>query len=282
MVSIIILTYNSGKYIGRLLEGIELFNKGLDYEVIVADNNSDDDTLELVQNYISKVKVIKNTENVGFAKGINIGAKKAKGEYLLFINPDAEWRQGVIDDFVSLFEKDKAIGVIGGKIINRQGGKENSAGHFLKSYQVLVMSLGLDDLFGVRFSPSKLCEVDFVSGGFMAVRKKLFGRLGGFDKNLFMYMEDMEFCFRVKKEGLKVMFEPNVQIVHEGQASSNRGFAVKNIYKGLFYFHKKHGTPFSYFFIRSILILKARTLVALGKIVNNKYLVDTYSQTLKI
>lgn len=278
-VSIIILTYNSEESIERLFESIIKFNKGSDYEIIVVDNNSEDETIRVVQN--SKFKVIENKENFGFAKGINIGAKEAGGEYLLFINPDTEWNHGSVDDLASLFENDIEVGVIGGKILTKEGKSEKSAGRFLRAFEVFITTLGLDEALGVRFSPNRRQEVDFVSGGLMAVRKDLFKRLGGFDENLFMYIEDMEFCFRIKKRGLKVVFDPEVSMIHESHGSSSRGFAIENIYKGLLYFQKKHGSGLSYQTVKSLFIVKASLLVLIGKIMNNKYLTNTYSKVLK-
>ena len=144
------------------------------------------------------------------------------------------------------------------------------------------MMLGLDEVFGARSSPLEFTEVDFVSGGFMIIRKKLFEELKGLDENLFMYVEDMEFCFRVKKAGYKVAFDPEVVISHHSHGSSNRSFAIGNIYKGLLYFHKKHGNNISYFMVRIMLILKANALVLIGKIINNRYLTNTYTTALKI
>ena len=289
MVSIIILTYNSEKYIEKLLESIVKFNKSSNYEVIIVDNNSIDNTVEVIQKskiksqkFNSKFKIVQNGDNVGFSKGINIGAREAKGEYLLFINPDTEWKSGSVNNFVSIFESDDKIGVIGGKILTKDGNSEKSAGRFLKTSEVFLTTLGLDEALGVRFSPNQRQGVDFVSGGFMAVRRDLFERFGGFDENLFIYIEDMEFCYRVKKEGLKVSFDPSIEIIHERHGSSNCGFAIENIYRGIFYFHKKHGTPLSYNFVRSFLLSKAFALVTLGKIINNKYLTATYAQAFKV
>jgi len=87
----------------------------------------------------------------------------------------------------------------------------------------------------------------------------------------------MEFCFRVKRKGYKVYFSPNVVIVHARHGSSSRSFAIKNIYKGLVYFHKKHGSAFSYFMVKTMLTLKASALVMLGRIINNRYLKESYS-----
>jgi GT2 family glycosyltransferase len=271
IVSIIVVTYNSADYIEGLVRSIYEFNKNKYFELIIVDNASEDGTVQNILRLKSyNLKLIQNKENVGFAKGINIGVREARGEYLLFINPDALWKNGSVDDFASIFESDPNIGVIGGKILAKDGKAEKSAGKFLKTFEVFLTALSLDEALGVRFSPNRRVEADFVSGGFMAVRKNLFEKLGGFDENLFMYVEDMEFCYRAKKEGFKVIFDPSAAIIHESHGSSGRKFAIENIHKGLIYFHKKHGSIISYNLVKFLLGSKSFALVLLGKIINNK------------
>ncbi len=284
-VSIIILTYNSEKYIERLIKSIHQYNTNEDFETIIVDNNSADNTIDVIskiQDPKSKIQLIKNKENVGFAKGINIGARVASGEYLLFINPDTEFNHGDTREMLQIFSENRSVGIVGGKLIDREGKDEKSAGRFFGVYEVFLIALGLDETFNVRFAPNIVQKVDFVSGGFMMVRLDIFEELGGFDENLFMYIEDIELCYRAKMKGYFTYFTPNVILVHEAHGSSNRGFAVKNIYRGILYFHKKHGTQFSYSVVKTALFIKAALLVILGKIINNKYLISTYSEALKI
>lgn len=282
-ISVVILTFNSEKYIEKLLTSLiskyekEVREKKL--EIIVADNNSSDSTLKIAGR-ISGVEAFNNGDNFGFAKGINLGASRAKGELLLFINPDSLFLRGDIFLLGNLFDNEK-VGVVGGEMINSNGKKELSCGKFYNIFNVLLLTLGLEGKLGVRFSPRGKKNVGFVSGGFMMVRKSLWEKLGGFDENFFMYVEDMEFCFRIKKLGKKVVFSNLATIQHVGQASSNRAFAVVNIYKGLIYFHKKHMGFISLILVKTLLIIKAAILVIIGKISNNEYLYLTYSQALK-
>ncbi len=280
--SIIILTYNSSKYIKNLIESIYEFNHEKDFEVLVVDNDSSDKTIEIVKKFGSKVKIIETGANLGFAKGINYGAKKAIGEYLLFVNPDAEFKKGNIEQMVSVLEKDKKIGVVGGRLVNDKGINEKSAGKFFGFFASILMAFGLDESFGIRFSPNVQVPVDFVSGGFMMVRSALFSEQSGFDENLFMYIEDMEFCYRVKRSGFRTVFTPYAIAFHAGHGSGSRGFAIKNIYRGILYFHKKHGTAFSYFIVRELFRFKAFVLVFIGKMINNKYLTETYREALTV
>lgn len=285
-LSFVILTYNSSKYIHNLLNSLFVkFGSQLkdgEYEIIVVDNNSTDATLDIIEkNFDKKVHLFKNTENSGFAKGINIGSKIAKGSYLLFVNPDAEVIDGEVSSLLSVFNMHERAGVVGGRILNWQGKDELSAGKFYTFKNTFLLSLGLEEVLRVRFSPKKIQKVDFVSGGFMMVKKDVFEKFGGLDENLFMYIEDMEFCYRIKKKGLETYFCPGLTIRHIGQGSSDKSFAIVNIYKGLLYFHKKHMGFLSFVFVAVLLKTKALTLVILGKLMNNKYLSSTYVKALK-
>lgn len=276
-VSIIILTYNSSRFIEGLLESLKEFGKGS--QILVVDNNSNDETVKIAKKF-DYVQVIETKKNLGFAKGINFGSKKAKNKYLLFINPDATFEDGEMSDLVSYLKQNERIGVIGGKMIGNNKKPEHSAGKFFNLPELFLMTLGLDELFGVRFSPNKFRKVDFVSGGFMMVRADLFKRLDGFDENFFMYVEDMEFCYRVKKSGYNVYFTPDVTISHAGQGSSNREYAVVNIYKGMLYFYRKHKSPLEYWIARSMLTLKASFVYTLGIVTNKSYYKKTYKEAL--
>lgn len=277
-VSIIILTYNSSRFIESLLESIKDFGKNA--EIIIVDNDSSDETVKIAKKF-NFTKVFETKKNLGFAKGINFGAQKAQGKYLLFINPDAVFESGEMSDLASRLKENERIGVVGGKLIGSNRKPEKSAGKFFNLPELFLIVGGLDEKFGVRFSPRKFRKVDFVSGGFMMVRADLFKRLGGFDEKFFMYVEDMEFCYRVKKSGYNVYFSPDVVISHAGQGSSNRGFAIINIYKGIMYFYRKQKSPIEYWIARIILTAKAGTVYTLGILINNSYYKKTYKEALE-
>lgn len=284
-VSIIILTYNSSKYIKGLLDSIiSGYKKSITdgkLEIIIADNASTDATKSLVEEHKEFVHFLDNGGNLGFAKGINNACKKAKGEFLLFINPDAQITGGDLFLMVDEF-KDEKVGVVGGRINKKEGGRELSCGKTYNWLNILLLSCGLEEKLGVRFAPEKEQKVDHVSGGFFAIRRSIFEKLRGFDEHYFMYVEDADLCFRVKKNGYTVLFSPKAVIQHVGQGSSNRVFAVVNIYKGLLYFQKEHMGSLSYLFVKLVLFLKAVLLVLAGKISNNQYLVETYEKALKV
>lgn len=281
--SLIILTYNSSSYIEDLLSELtKIYKKQLNegrLEIIVADNDSKDDTEKKIKNF-ENASFIQNGENAGYAKGNNLASKKAKGEILIFLNPDTKIVAGDIFEMLSVFT-DERVGVVGGKILSSGRKQELSCGKTYSWFNCLLLSLGLEESFGVRFAPEKTQDVDFVAGTFLAIRKDLFESLKGFDEHYFMYVEDADLCFRVKREGRRVVFSPEATIQHVGQGSSNRAFAIVNIYKGLLYFQKKHMGKISYNIVKFLLSLKAIILVLLGKISNNQYLAATYEEAFK-
>lgn len=116
----------------------------------------------------------------------------------------------------------------------------------------------------------------------MLIRKSVFDTIGGFDEHFFMYMEDMEFCYRIKKSGYTVIYFPSSRVAHKGQGSSNRGFAVIQIYKGLKYFYKKHKSLPENIALSFLLFIKGISAYSIGVLTNNMYLKDTYGKALQI
>lgn len=281
--SFIIVTYNSAGFISRLLESIGDSHKDLSgIKIIIADNDSSDKTLDVIKKSPIKYYLREIPKNMGFAAGINAGAKNANGEYLVFINPDTKFIKGSVWDMVKIFETNKNVGIVGGKLIKEDRTPEKSTGKVFGLLETIIMSLGLDEAFGIRRSPKKVEKVGFVSGGFMMIKKDLFERLSGFDENFFMYIEDMDLCKRASEEGFDTYFTPDAVLVHESHGSSSRSFAIENIYKSLIYYHEKHSGPMVFWLVKIMLKLKALFLVIIGRIINNKYLADSYGKALKI
>lgn len=287
IISIIILNYKTKELTLSLLDGLfENYGKEIEeniIEIILADNASNDNSIPAFKKskYFSEINLIENKENYGFSKGNNIAAREALGEYLLFINSDTLVKDKGFLRMTEFLNKNKKTAVIGGRLINKDGSDRAPAGKFYNLVYVFFTLFFSWLAPNLRFSPKKISEVDWVSGAFMMIRREVFKKLEGFDKNMFMYVEDMELCFRVKKLGYNIVFFPESSLYHMEYGSSDRTFAIVNIYKGILYFYKKHGSPISYLIVKTMLVVKAGLLVMIGKIINNKYLTDTYSKALK-
>lgn len=177
--------------------------------------------------------------------------------------------------------KIKKMGISGFKIKDSNGNEEKNAGHFLNPITFFLYALGFENLFALRFAPQKKEKVDFVSGGFIAFRKDLFDKLHGYDEDYFMYVEDMDICYRAKKIGFTTYFLPYATLFHKGQGSSNRKFAIINIYKGLQLFFEKHTGELYVWYIKSLLAFKASIIIFTGTIFGWSEIVDIYKEALK-
>jgi GT2 family glycosyltransferase len=291
-LSIIILSFNTKELTINCLKSIvdqyqsELKNNK--FEIALVDNNSSDGTLEAVRKLIhstssgQNLKIVESKENLGFSRGCNLGAKSADGEYLLFLNSDTEIKDQGFIKMVDYFRKNEKVGILGGALRSEDGKAQLSVGKFYNLFNLLIAMLGLERFGFLRESPNKIKKVDWVSGANLMIERKLFEKIGGFEKELFMYAEDMELCYRVKKKGLSTYFYPDVTLFHKELGSSNRTFAILNIYKGILFFYKKYKPGWQFQIARLILFSKALLLVLVGKIMNNRYLKETYLQTLKL
>jgi len=164
---------------------------------------------------------------------------------------------------------------------NLDGSIQHSFGKFYDLFNVFLLLFGGDGLELLRDRVDDVKEVDWVSGGFMLVKTEVFNKIEGFDENFFMYMEDVEFCYRTKEIGIKVYHYPKTEVLHVGQGSSSRTFAIVEIYKGLNYFYRKHKSYWQYMILRALLFSKAFGAISLGFIINRPYLRETYRKALK-
>lgn len=256
-------------------------------EHIIVDNNSSDDSVKKIKNFISKnkisgISIIENKENVGFGKGCNTGSEKAQGEFILFLNSDTVIKDRKFIEMTEFLNNHPNVAILGGKMKNMDGSDQLSAWKFYTLPNLFLMLLGLQRFGLLQFNPKVISSVDWVTGGCMMVNKEIFTKIGKFDSEIFMYMEDMELCFRTKKYGFATYYFPDINIFHKSYGSSNRAFAIVNIYKGIRYFYKKH-MPFWQQRIADVLLkTKGVILVIIGKMLGSNYLVTTYEKTLKL
>lgn len=286
-LSIVILTFNTKDLTCECLKSIVgQYEKELkigEFEIILVDNASKDETTEEASRLnISNLKIIKNKENLGFSKGNNIGVTNATGEFVLFLNSDTEVKDKGLLKMVEFLDNNKHIAILGGKLENANGSAQASAGKFYSILNLFILLFGGGRIGLLRSSPSRISKVDWVSGACMMVRREVFEKIGGFEEKLFMYMEDQELCFRARTEGYRTYYYPFLSLLHKERGSSNRTFAIIHIYEGILHFYSKYKPKWQYKIASFMLKAKSMLLVMLGKILNNKYLKETYSKTLKI
>lgn len=287
-LSIVILNYKTKELTLKCVESIsEMYERELEekiLEIVLVDNNSGDDSIDAFKKskYHQFFSLIEGKENLGFGRGNNLGAKHAKGKFLLFLNSDTEVKDKGLLGMAAYMEKNEKVGILGGKLFFPNGKIQTSVGKFYTLPYLFLMLFGFERLGFIRKSPKEIEKVDWVSGASLMIGKELFDKLNGFDKNIFMYMEDVEICYRAKEIGYSTAFYPNVSILHKERGSSNKTFAILNIYKGVIYFYKKHKPFWQYLIARILLSLKALVSLLIGVLTFNKNLISTYKSTFSI
>lgn len=286
-LSVLLISYNTKKLTLAALESIikDLKNVTFKYEILVLDNHSSDGSVEIIRSHFKgRVKLFSLKENLGFGRGNNYLTKQARGWYLLLLNSDTEVQKGGIVKLLNFFQHQSQFDFVGGKLLNSDGTDQPSCGP-LYTPLVAVGALFLrGDYWGLtRFSPNRIKKVGWVSGACVLTTKDNYEKLGGFDENVFMYMEEIDLFKRAQDAGMTVGFYPEARILHHGFASSGgRSRPVINVFKGYLYYYAKHYGRFTQAFLRLLLKTKALAGYTLGVLVKNHYLKETYDEALKV
>ncbi len=262
-ISIIIVSYNSLDFIKKCISSIgeHVGDSSITFEILVVDNDSDDGSVEYLEDQVRKndnINLIINRKNLGFSKASNIGAIGAKGEYLLFLNPDARFLGGNLADLIDFYnkkEKTGRIGIIGVKALNPDGTLQLSARsfptlarQFYESYflyRIFKRSRVFGSYFLTWWDYAREMKVDWFSGSFMFIRKDHFSRVNMFDEDYFMYSEDTDLCLRLHRKGFDNYYYPGFIIEHSESGIASKDMAVREagIWKSRrLYFKKNHST----------------------------------------
>lgn len=259
-LSIIILTWNTVKITQTCIRSINqhLKNK-LNYEIILVDNASTDNTITLLKNE-DNLTIIKNKENLGFSKGNNIGAKKAKADYLLFLNSDIEILDSNLSNMLNYFQSNPQIGLIGPKFLNPDLSIQGSvfppqtAINAFKEYW-----LNQKDTYS-KYFPKKISPqtVWSISGGALLISKSIFNQIGGWDERYFFYYEDLELCRQIRKLGLNIVYYPKMKVIHRHGASGTKISDDTNQWRRLIPSSKIYHGLFNHYLINSIIWLSQK------------------------
>lgn len=273
-LSIIIVNFNTSQLLKTCLDSIYAclkFTELINFtEIIVVDNASSDNSISILKSHYKDIILIENQANEGFSKANNQGMEKARGDYYLLLNSDTRVKNQAIGRLVSEIKKNKNTAAVGGKLLNNNGSIQPSAGYFPTLTKLILWMSLVDDLPKIKtlIKPYhvndkafylKTHKPDWVSGACILLRKEAILKAGFLDEEIFMYAEEMEWCYRAKSHGFEIIYLAEAEIYHTKGASSLIGCesGILAEFQSIMYFYKKHFSGWKYPLVKLILIFGA-------------------------
>lgn len=257
-LSIIIINFNTGALLSNCLKAILEHTLEVEYQVIIIDNASTDDSLFVIPEN-NNITIVKNKTNKGFGKACNQGVNHSNSEYVLFLNPDAEVRNNTIKASLKFMMNNPSMNVMGCKQVDENGNILRTCSRFITLSNYINKLSGLSKILPNTFpnyhmhewNHSFSKEVDHVMGSYYLMRRKDFLKIGLFDESYFVYLEDIDLSYRVKQNKGKVYFNAEIEIYHETGGSSKNVKAKRLFYSldSLLIYGKKHFSATHYYLL---------------------------------
>jgi GT2 family glycosyltransferase len=238
-LSIILVNWNGGALLCQAVESLIAFPPTVEYEVVVVDNASTDDSIARLQSSDAgkrlddsqRLRIIRNTENRGFGSANNQAFEATETPLVLLLNPDAQITEGTTDRLIQTVQADSRIGAAGPKLLNPDGSVQPSVWRnppaawdillsSLKLYRMLPRKFRGELLLGGHWDHNRKRAVPMLAGAAMLVRRDVIDKVGGFDERFHMYGEDWDWCWRITRAGWLLVFEPDAVVIHRSGGSS--------------------------------------------------------------
>lgn len=251
-LSVIILNYNVRHFLHLCIASVQKAIQDIDAEIIVVDNNSPDDSCEMVKQFFPHLTLIENKENSGFPKGNNIGVAAAKGEYVCILNPDTVIAEDIFTNLLEFAGATPGMGATGIKLIDGRGGFLPESKRGLPTPWVAFTKIsGLYKMFpGVKsfnkYYNKEVAETgtgttDILVGAFIFMKRSLYLEIGGFDENCFMYSDDFDLSYSITKKGFHNYYFGRVTAIHfKGESTVKDGLYMRRFRDAMQFFYKKH------------------------------------------
>lgn len=262
-LSIIIVTHNSSGLIGKCLSSIRENPPSREYEVIIIDNASSDGTPESIRAEFPEMRLVVNSDNRGYSRGVNQGISLSSGSLVLILNPDIIAREDSIDRLMDFMDDNPDAGMAGSKLVDPDGGYQYSCRSFYTVRALFLRRTVLGKIFPrakalrehllMDYDHEQTREVDWILGACMMVRRKAIDKIGLMDERFFLYFEDVDWCYRMKQHGWKVFYVPGSMMIHAYRRASagsifNKPFLIHLLslfryyekWNRVFYFFKRH------------------------------------------
>ena len=252
-LTIVIVNYNTEKLTLECIASVYKSHLPYTFEIFVVDNHSSDNSVESIKKHYPKVKLIENQENVGFSKANNQAIRQAQGRYVLLLNSDTILKENTLAVMTRYMDSHLDVGAAGCEVLLPTGELDKACHRGFPTPQAsLYYMLGLAKKYPSNpkynsyhksyLNMKEIHEIDCLVGAFMLVRKETIEQIGMLDEAFFMYGEDIDWCYRIKEAGWKIIYNPTVSIIHyKGASSRKKPFKiVYEFHRAMYLFHKKH------------------------------------------
>ena len=277
-LSVVIVNYQTYELTKNTIESIFQYDYPFSYEILVVDNASSDDSLARLKEYFKdKVTFIASDENNGFAAGNNQALEIAKGDYILLLNSDTIVWENTLEDIYGYMEKHEDVGACGCRVLLENGELDkackrsfpNVKNSFFRLFHIPINSK--DDNYNLTDLPDdEIYEIDCLTGAFMFIRAKALDEIGFLDETFFMYGEDIDLCYRIKKAGWKIIYHGKSRITHLKGASSKKQKSklIYEFYRAMYVYYKKHHAGESSFIVNIVVYFGIALLCVLKLFLN--------------
>jgi GT2 family glycosyltransferase len=257
-VSIVIVNFNTLEYTIQCIESIDENPPDCNYEIVVVDNASWDNSADHLEQRFDYVNLIRSNENRGIAGGNNLGIVSGTGRYVLLLNNDTIVIRGSIDRTVEFLDEHPEAAGVGGQLLNEDGSFQSGAYHFPSLWQDLLIATKIGQLIHSYYPslpPSRgIHEADWLSTAFMLFRRDALESVNHVDEEFFIYSDESDLQYRLKKVGWKIYFLSDVQTIHFGGKSLNPWRRRKMVYRGYLLFYRKHYEVWKEIILRLIFV----------------------------
>ena len=277
-LSVVIVNYQTFELTKNTINSIFKYDYPFTYEIIVVDNASNDDSLARLQDYFKdKVTFIASKENNGFAAGNNQALRIANGKYVLLLNSDTIVWENTLENIYGYMEKHTDVGACGCRVLLENGELDkackrsfpNVKNSFFRLFHIPTNSK--DDNYNLNDLPDdEIYEIDCLTGAFMFMRAETLDETGFLDETFFMYGEDIDLCYRIKKAGWKIIYYGESIITHLKGASSKKqkNKLIYEFYRAMYIYYKKHHADESSFITNIVVYIGSVVLCILKLFLN--------------
>ncbi len=273
-LSVIIVNYNVRPYLTACIDSVQRALEGIESEVFVVDNHSDDDSVEIISRDYAWVHLINNRENLGFSKANNIAIRQAQGEYMLLLNPDTVVAEETLKGVIDFMDQHPKAGGAGVRMHNADGTLAPESRRAIPTPFVAARKmLGFTKRYYMSYlSWDAPAQIEVVSGAFMLLRHKAIYEVGMLDEDFFMYGEDIDLSYRLLQGGWQNWYLPYDIVHYKGQSTSKSDFRYVHVfYQAMLIFFHKHYSHLSFFFSLPVKVaIYFRASLALVDIVRKK------------